>query len=454
MSIDYKAGFKFTEKQAEFIKLISANPKVRHIGLRGGSRGGKTFVACSIIKMRALKAPNSNHLIGRSAFNHVKRSIGLGTYPDVDELIAPTRKAIWHSQDAYFEYANGARVWLGGYDDKDRVDKILGTEFSTIFHNETSLIPSFGTIETLRGRLAEVVDQLPNDDGEVLPLRQLEISDLNPTHNRHWSYREFIDFVHPETLEALDRSKYLSFKINPDDNTENLSPEYLESLAAMSPLKRKRFKDGDYQKDDENAVWLRDWIDDNRVTNHPQLRRIVTAADPSGGGNDDTGIVTAGVARHDDGLDHFYVLSDASRGGTAPQRFEAIVNEHDSLHANIVVGESNFGGDIVEKATRDTAELMFHRKVRGHKEIAYKPVVASKGKVLRAEPVSNLYYQGRVHHVGAFPDMEDEMCQFKTDWNRTKDGSPNRVDSVVFAITELMGTKPTKKRKRPIIMAY
>ena len=175
----------------------------------------------------------------------------------------------------------------------------------------------------------------------------------------------------------------------------------------------------------------------------------MTAADPSGGGNDETGIITAGVALHEDGLDHYYILSDATCGGPAPSRFETIVNEHDVLKADIVVGESNFGGDIIEKSTRDTAELMFHRNVRGHKEIAYKPVVASKGKVLRAEPVANLYYQGRVHHVGAFPDLEDEMCQFTTDWNRSKNGSPNRVDADVFAISELMGVVQDEEIYRP-----
>lgn len=441
--MEYIKGFKWNEKQAQALAEVSARPDVRHIGLYGGSRSGKTLWACSIIKIRALKAPGSNHLIGRLSFNHAKRSLVLKTWPEMDKMVGPSIVPHYHSMDGYFEYPNGSRVWVGGYDSSERVDKILGNEYSTIFNNEASQL-LFGTIETLRGRLAETVNQV---DGT--PLRQLEINDLNPTHNRHWSYREFIEGINPESKQPVNSKKYYTLQLNPIDNQDNLSPEYLDSLRSFSPLKRKRFFDGNYQADNENAVWERSWIDDNRVTHHPPLRRIVTAADPSGGGNDDTGIITAGVALHDDGLDHYYILSDATCGGSAPKRFEAIVNEHDSLHADIVVGESNFGGDIIEKSTRDTAELMYHRKVRGHKEIAYKPVVASKGKVLRAEPVSNLYYQGRVHHVGVFPELEDEMCQFTTDWNRSKFGSPNRVDADVFAVTELMVDEPIVSDYRP-----
>lgn len=436
--MQYADGFKWNPKQSTALTDVS-RLKPRHVGLRGGSRAGKTFWACGVTKIRAAKAPNSNHMIGRLAFNHCKRSIALGTMPDVNRLVLPDVGMKWHSQDAYFELPNGSRIWIGGYDDKDRIEKILGTEYSTIFNNETSQI-SWNTIETVRTRLAETVLQT---NGQ--PLRQLEINDLNPTHNRHWSYREFVEGIHPETLEPIQTERYYELQMNPDDNRENLSTAYIESLDAMSPQKRRRFKDGEYQTDDENAMWRRDWIDEHRVQSAPELRRTVTAVDPSGGGSDDTGIVSVGVAPDEAGLDHFYVLSDASRGGSAPKRFEAVIKDHDALDADLIVGESNFGGDIVEKATRDTAELMFHRGGRKSKEIAYKPVVASKGKVLRADPVANVYYQGRVHHVGAFGDMEDEMCRFTSDWNRSKDGSPNRVDALVFAITELLGAKAAPK---------
>lgn len=430
----YSEGFKWNPKQTEAIAGITGTHP-RYVGLYGGSRSGKTLLSCGVIKIRAAKAPESNHLIGRLAFNHAKRSIALGTMPEVNKFVMPNIPMKWYSQDAFFELPNGSRIWIGGYDDKDRIDKILGTEFSTVFNNEASQI-NYGTIETVRSRLAETVTQV---DGR--PLRQLEINDLNPTHNRHWSYREFVEGLHPETLEPIDKAKYYALQMNPSDNVENLSTEYLDALQAMSPNKRRRFFDGDYQTDDENAMWQRDWINEHRVQAAPEMRRVVTAVDPSGGGSDDTGIVSVGVAADEAGLDHFYVLSDASRGGSAPKRFEAVIKDHDALDADLIVGESNFGGDIVEKATRDTAELMFHRGGRDSKEIAYKPVVASKGKVLRADPVANVYYQGRVHHVGAFGEMEDEMCRFTSDWNRSKDGSPNRVDALVFAVMELLGAK-------------
>jgi len=392
----YAPGFEWNPKQKAIIEAISRDPMIRHVGLWGGGRSGKSFLNTSITKIRAAKAPDSNHLIGRSSYSAVKRSIRHQTWPDVEKLVMPDFKGKWYDRDGFIAYPNQSKIWLGGYDKKERVDKVLGNEYSTIQHEETSEL-NFNEIETLRGRLAENVMSI---NGK--PLRQLELNSLNPTHNKHWSYLEFIRGLNPESLERLDRSIYYQMQVNPLDNKKNLSEGFLASLAALSPLKRKRFLDGEYNADNDNALM------------------------------------------------HLYVLSDGSCGGRAPVRFEALVNEHDIWHSDVVIGETNFGGDMVEKAVRDTAEIMNNRGKRSHSEIAYKPVVASKGKVLRAEPVSNLYYQERVHHVGPFVALEDEMCQFTTDWNRRRNGSPNRVDALVFAITDLMGnSEPVENTYRP-----
>lgn len=440
----YAPHFRWTARQAEAISAIARN-RPRYVGLYGGARAGKTFLACAVIKIRAAKAPGSHHLIGRSAFSHAKRSIVLGTMPDVDANVLPDFPLTWHGGDGYFSAPNGSRIWIGGYDDHGRVDKILGNEYATIFNNEASQI-SYSVIETLRGRLAQSAVQ-----ANGAPLRQMEISDLNPVHADHWSAREFIEGRHPVTLEAHTpeaRALYYALQMNPRDNAENLTDDYIQSLRALSPAMRRRFYDGEYAAEEAGALWRRDWIAGARIApeDAPPMERIVIGVDPSGGGTDAMGIVAVGRARSLDGSTHFYVLRDETCGGAAGERYGKLLALYDDLSADHIVGEANYGGDNIELAVRQTAELAFHQGRRRSAEVSYAPVTASRGKALRADMPANLYYQGRVHHAGALPALEDEMCRFTPDWDRARDGSPNRIDALVFALTDLASTGQSRTR--------
>ncbi|NLS78902.1 MAG: ATP-binding protein [Chloroflexi bacterium] len=175
-------------------------------------------------------------------------------------------------------------------------------------------------------------------------------------------------------------------------------------------------------EDAPGALWKRDLLEQFRVLQAPPLLRVVVAVDPeatSGPGSAETGIVAAGL-----GADrHYYVLADdslrASPHGWATQAIAACRR----LQADRLVAEANNGGEMVEHTLRTVDPA-----------VPYRAVHASRGKQVRAEPIVALYEQGKVHHVGSFPALEDQLCQWVPG-----DPSPDRLDALVWAMTELAG---------------
>jgi predicted phage terminase large subunit-like protein len=212
------------------------------------------------------------------------------------------------------------------------------------------------------------------------------------------------------------------------ENAENLAPAALAQLKDRyegTRLGRQELY-ADVLDDVPGALWQRKAIDDTRLQTAPDLERVVVAIDPavtSGEDSDETGIVVAG--RGVDGRG--YVLADRtcrlSPDGWAKRACAA----YDQFHADRIIAEVNNGGDLVERVIRTVGASYPYRAVR-----------ASRGKLTRAEPIAALYEQGRISHVGSFPDMEDQMCTYTPDGY---DGSPDRVDALVWALTELMLTE-------------
>ncbi len=213
-----------------------------------------------------------------------------------------------------------------------------------------------------------------------------------------------------------------------DDNAANLSHSFLTSIRTRyggSWLGRQEL-DGEILEDREDALWQRDWFDACRVRTADALRRIVVAVDPpvtSGAKSDACGIVVAGLGA--DG--RAYVLDDRTRQGVRPLEWAraaiAAFHEHD---ADALVAEVNQGGELVETVMAQADASVPVRSVR-----------ATRGKWVRAEPVATLYAQGRVSHVGAFPELEDQLCDFGP--NGLSDGrSPDRLDALVWCLTDLM----------------
>lgn len=426
-----------TPKQREANKLL-AGP-ARNIMLRGGSRSGKTFILIRAIIQRAINAPESRHVIFRFRFNHAKTSVWADTLPKVLKLCFPDLRARFDKTDFYLDLPNGSQVWIAGLDDKERVEKILGQEYATLYFNESSQIP-WGSVETAMSRLAQKC-QLAAEIQQATSRTHLALKayfDCNPPSKLHWSYQLFRAGLKPGTKEKLAKpADYAEMRVNPTDNADNLPAEYFDVLSSMSSAKRLRFEAGEWASEVNGALWAVDdrqapdgkvmpGLDSLRVAEAPEMRRIVVSVDPSGtrgdGGGDDIGIIVAGQ-----GVDgQAYVLEDGTCNMSPEGWGRRAVDLYHRHGADRIIGERNYGGDMV-RFTVATAD----------KRAAFKEVVASRGKSVRAEPISALYEQGRVHHVGDFPDLEDQLCNF-TASGYLGDGSPDRADALVWAITELM----------------
>ena len=391
----------------------------------GGSRSGKTFLLCWAIATRALKAPTSRHFISRLHNVDVKQSVMMDTWPKMMRSAFPTVDYEVNKSDQVVTFEDDQEVWFGGLDDKERVEKILGKEYATIYVNEASQV-SYDSVLTLRTRLAQMVMERPDSRGEVRQLKLKGYADLNPTGRSHWTYREFIEGVRPENSEKLEPGSRAYFVMNPADNP-HLPPEYLKALNELPERQRKRFSKGEYLTEVPGALWPLSTIEKLRVSDLPvtRLRRIVVAIDPSGSdgvGGDRQGIVVVGLG--DDG--HAYVLQDCSVRLSPEGWARVAVDAYHRWGADCIVAEVNYGGAMVQSTIR-TADA----------NLRFKAVTATRGKHVRAEPVSALYEQGKVHHVGTFSELEEQMGMFTTAGFQGG-ASPDRVDALVWALTELM----------------
>jgi phage terminase large subunit-like protein len=207
------------------------------------------------------------------------------------------------------------------------------------------------------------------------------------------------------------------------ENKANLHPLWFKEVLARyegTRLGRQEIY-AEELTDNPDALWKRDNLDKNRVTQHPALVRVVVAVDPEAKNNPtsaETGIIVAGIG--EDG--HGYILDDLSLKSSPDEWAKMAITGYHKHNADRIIGESNNGGDMVEYTIR-TIE----------KNIPFNQVHASRGKYIRAEPISALYEQNKIHHVGTFGDLEDQMCEWTVG-----DKSPDRLDALVWALTELM----------------
>lgn len=216
------------------------------------------------------------------------------------------------------------------------------------------------------------------------------------------------------------------------DNRANLSPIfYTEVIEPLIGTRKGRQEiDAEILDDVPGALWTRAMIDAALISKDkvPDLQQVSVAIDPSGtdgdeeADNDDVGIVAAGK-----GVDgHAYVLADRTCNLSPAGWARRAVDTYKDVEADRIVAEVNYGGAMVEAVIR-TADP----------KVPFRIVHASRGKVARAEPVAALYEQGKIHHVGSFGALEDEMCAFTRD-GYVGDRSPNRADALVWVLTDLM----------------
>lgn len=433
------SDFKLTAKQSEAQEYCAGDAK--HVMLFGGSRSGKTFLLVRNLVLRALKAPGSRHAIFRFRYNHLKASIVLDTFPKVMKSAFAGVQWTMHAQDGYAELPNGSQIWFAGLDDKERTEKILGMEFATLYFNECSQIP-YGSVTTAITRLAQLAMQQLQGRASS-PLKVRAFYDCNPPNKSHWTYRLFVEKVDPDTRENVRRPlDYTSFQINPLDNVDNLSPEYIETLEGLPARMRARFLEGRFADANPNALFPDEHIEKWRVLDGitPDMVRLVIGVDPSGSGdednadNDEIGIVVGGL-----GIDgNAYLIEDCTIKAGPGVWGRVATGAYERHLADCVVAEINFGGAMVEQTIKVARP-----------GTNFKKVTASRGKTQRAEPFSALYEQGKVRHVGSFVKLEDELAGFST-FGFTGSGSPNRADAWIWVLAELFPrmTRSEKPKKQ------
>lgn len=214
------------------------------------------------------------------------------------------------------------------------------------------------------------------------------------------------------------------------DNLDNLDPEFAAEILRYegTHLGRQELL-GEIITQVPGALWQWSWINTYRLAEVPEMVRIVVGVDPSGG-SDEIGIVAAGKIQspcpcgdQNERGPHYAVLADASLEASPEQWSATAINLYQTLKADRIIAERNFGGEMVESTMR-----------AANRHVPVKVIHASRGKAQRAEPVSAVYEQGRVHHVDGFLHLESEMTSWvpgESDW------SPNRIDALVWAMNEL-----------------
>ena len=419
----------FTPKQEQAQALLASS--ATHIMLEGGSRSGKTFVLVRAIVMRALKAPRSRHAIFRFRFNHLKTSIVHDTFPKVMEVCFPEVKVAVDKTDWFVPFPNGSQIWFGGLDDKERTEKVLGQEHATIYLNEVSQIPYEGRNVAVT-RLAQQVNQKVGN--RVKPLKPRMYYDCNPPSKAHWAYRLFHALEDPISGHPLhNRADFAWMRLNPEDNMANLAPGYIDTLKGLPERLRRRFLAGDWAEANPDALWTEDTLEKWRVIDQPlpDMQRIIVGVDPSGSGdednagNDEIGINVAALGSDGRG----YILEDCSLKAGPAQWGSTAVRAFERHSADKVVGEVNYGGAMVGYVIQSC-------RSEAKRRIPYHAVTASRGKVVRAEPIASLFEQGQIRLVGHHPKLEQEMLGFSTA-GYTGEGSPNRADAMIWACHEL-----------------
>lgn len=229
----------------------------------------------------------------------------------------------------------------------------------------------------------------------------------------------------PSRAGLMQRESTIITRGRTSENLANLSETYKAQVIAPligTRLGRQEL-DAELLEDREDALWRRDWLDDDRLPAEPRpgMIRVVVGVDPAvsdGESSAETGIIVVGADRNG----HGYVIADWTLRGTPQVAMRRVVDAYHEFRADRVVAEVNNGGDYIG--------TLLHAVDPG---VAYKAVRATRGKYTRAEPVSALYEQHRVHHLGHFRQLEDQYCS----WAPTDDESPDRLDAAVWGFFDL-----------------
>lgn len=394
------------EKQRQFIEATN-----KRVIVRAGRRGGKTMAAA----IRAVRSFLSGHRVLYAA----------PVIEQINRFWTEVCRALQEPIDAGIYYKNETRHMI----------ELKGTE------------------QAITGKTAWDADSLRGDFGDLLILDEWQLMNedawgrvgapmlldnngdaifiYTPPSIHSRSVTKAEDPRHASKMfkraeeqmvaaaAAGRESRWLAISWPSHDNptiSETALAEITQDMTALSYRQEIMAED---TTEVPGALWSQALIDGTRVGKAPPLVRIVVGIDPSGSSTTEAGIVAAGI----DAQGHGYVLRDASLLAPSPQRWAAAgIEASAALRADRIVGERNYGGDMVESTIRAVDE-----------KVSYHDVVSTRGKMVRAEPICAFYEKGLIHHVGEFPELEDEQCSYVPGAK-----SPNRMDALVFAMTDLM----------------
>lgn len=292
--------------------------------------------------------------------------------------------------------------------------------------------------ETLRGDYADVLIldefQLMNEDTwEVVGAPMLldnngdAVFIYTPPSLRTAGVTKANDPRHASKLykrAAADTTgRWLAVHFTSHDNPHISATALQEITQDMTALSYRQEIEAEDVDEVPGALWTRKLLEETRIPEGTQLafKRIVVGVDPSGSSTTEAGIVAAGIAEIAK-QDHLVIIADRSLAAPSPKAWaSAAVSLYDELHADRICGERNYGGDMVEMTVRTVNE-----------NVSYKDVNATRGKLVRAEPIAALFEKGRAHILGKLALLEDELCSYVPG-----NDSPNRMDGMVWAATEL-----------------
>lgn len=384
--------------------------------LRGGRGSGKTRGAAeAFVSLIRKHEPGEWGIIaptfGDARDTCVEGPSGILAILDPSELRGGSKAGAWNRSIGELFLADGSRIVIDGAD--DGALRIQGKNLRGAWSDEIGLWRKWDM--AWNESLAFAVRIEP----------ALIISSGTPKSG-HGLVRQLLN-------DATVRTHHLRTL----DNAANLAPAALKALLDRYQGTRlgRQELEGELLEDVEGALWTLSRIDAGRISDIPRkISRIVVAVDPSGSaGGDECGIIVAGKGPcHEracidaglEGEEHGFVFEDRSLQAHPNDWAAEVVAAYDENSADRVVAERNYGADMVETILRTHAP-----------NLSFKDVHARKGKQARAEPVAALYEQGKVHHVGVFPELEDQLCAWRPDEGMH---SPDRLDALVYALTELL----------------
>ncbi|OQA11058.1 MAG: Terminase-like family protein [bacterium ADurb.Bin374] len=431
----------FKEEPEEYYDFTVPSTAIYAAGGSFHHNSGKSFICVRAIILRALTYERSRHLCLRLHRVTAEKYLWKQTLKDVIEKCFKGVAFSYNNSRMILTCPNGSTVWFGGLDEGDKSDGLLGSDWSTILFDEANEMLPEG-MQKARTRLSL---KAKSADGRMCVNRSF--STVNPTYKTHHLYRTYVekfDIFNGLPMSPEQSSMYNWCRINPCDNLDNLSEGYLRELQSLSPENRRRFLEGEWSEESKDALFKMNDINNARVKTFEeigaiQFDKIVVGVDPavtSGAKADLTGIIVCGWTRPKAfdrrSSGQYYVLEDRSIRGTPDEWAQAVYDAYTHWKADLIVGEANQGGDLVEKNIRSVSRIA-----------PYKKVWATRGKAIRAQPVAAICATGDLHIAVCLPELEGEMVGWNPD---SGEPSPNRLDALVWGITELMGSKNKRAR--------